>query len=224
MAEIPDKSINALDEATIISDIDIAPIVQKVGTDYITKKAELGDIGDHIATDMTFSDLQTTSKNLVGAINEASQNGGASEITELDDVNINSSTLANGDALVYDSASSKWVNGEVTPGASDLSDLGDVAISSPSNDQVLKYNSTSGKWENSAEENAWTDIAGTLTAGQTSVTLSDAVITSNSMVEIFTPNGTEWNSITVATGSVTVTFDAQLSDLVVIARITQWHG
>lgn len=150
MAEVQDKTINALDEATIINSEDITPIVQAVGSNYVTKKAELGDIGDHIATDMTFPGLQTTSKNLVGAINEASQNGGASEITELDDVNINSSTLANGDALVYDSTSSKWVNGEVTPGAVDLSDLGDVAISSPSNDQVLKYNDTSGKWENGA--------------------------------------------------------------------------
>ena len=31
----------------------------------------------------------------------------------------------------------------------DLNDLSDVAISSPTNGQVLKYNSTSGKWENS---------------------------------------------------------------------------
>ena len=30
----------------------------------------------------------------------------------------------------------------------DLNDLSDVAISSPTNGQVLKYNSTSGKWEN----------------------------------------------------------------------------
>ena len=33
-------------------------------------------------------------------------------------------------------------------GASDLSDLDDVAISSVTNDQILRYNSTSEKWEN----------------------------------------------------------------------------
>lgn len=33
-------------------------------------------------------------------------------------------------------------------GASDLSDLDDVAISSVSNDQILRYNSTTEKWEN----------------------------------------------------------------------------
>lgn len=67
---------------------------------------------------------------------------------------------------------------------------------------------------------SWTDVTGTLTAGQTSITLSDNAITTSSTVEIFTSDGTEWNSITVATGSVTVTFDAKSSNLGVKARIT----
>lgn len=131
------------------------------------------------------------------------------------------------------SVEAQYYSGDATPyidftniiiSNTELGNLDNVDISGVQDGQVLKYNSTSGKWKNSAEESAWTDIAGTLTTGQTSITLSDAVITTNSMVEIFTPDGIEWNSITVAVGSVTVTFDAQLSDMIVIARITQWHG
>lgn len=66
----------------------------------------------------------------------------------------------------------------------------------------------------------WTDVTGTLTAGSTSITLQSAVITTNSTVEIYTADGTPWNTISVATGSVTVTFDAQQSDLGVKARIS----
>lgn len=180
--------------------------------------SELGDVSITTPSNDQILRYNSTSGKWVNSTESA----GPSDLNGLDDVSITSPSADQ--ILKYDSISEKWINSEITPGASDLSDLGDVAISSPSNDQILKYNSTSGKWVNSAEESAWTDIAGTLTAGQTSITLSDAVITTNSMVEIFTPNGTEWNSITVATGSVTVTFDAQSSDMVVIARITQWHG
>ena len=89
------------------------------------------------------SDLQTTNKTLTGAINEAAQSGGggasieemtqaqynaltpeqkadgtlraisdaSTSIGDIDDVNI--SSAANGDALIYDSTSSKWVNKEL---------------------------------------------------------------------------------------------------------------
>lgn len=55
------------------------------------------------------------------------------------------SSPSDGDALVYDSTSGKWVNGDV---ASDIGDLNDVDITSPSNGQVLSYNSTSQEWVN----------------------------------------------------------------------------
>lgn len=44
-------------------------------------------------------------------------------------------------------------------GASDISDLDDVAITSPSNGQVLKYNSSTHKWQNADED----DVANVLT-------------------------------------------------------------
>lgn len=67
---------------------------------------------------------------------------------------------------------------------------------------------------------SWTDITGTLTAGQTSVTLSDVSITTSSTIDVYTETDLDYNSITVAEGSVTITFDAQSSDVGVKVRVS----
>jgi len=68
--------------------------------------------------------------------------------------------------------------------------------------------------------NPWKDITGTLTAGQTSIVLSDNVITTNSTIDIYTDNNIDYTSVTVATGSVTITFDEQATDLGVKVRVS----
>ena len=77
-------------------------------------------------------------------------------------------------------------------GASALTDLVDVAISNPTNGQVLKYNSTTGKWYNGTDEGvtslAWSQITGKPT------TLSGYGITDAKIV-----NGT----ITLGSNSIT---------------------
>ncbi len=107
---------------------------------YLSRKVSLDAIADYIGNDHLFSaDLQTTNKTLTGAINEAAQSGGGASIEEMtqaqynaltpeqkadgtlraisdattsindiDDVNI--SSVADGEVLVYDGTSSKWVN------------------------------------------------------------------------------------------------------------------
>lgn len=105
-------------------------------------------------------------------------------------------------------------------GASELSELDDVNISSPTNGQILKYNGTSEKWENTAESAPWTDLTGTLTSGSTSITLSDASITTTSTIEVFDDLDVPYNSKTLINGSVTLTFDAQESDMVVKVRVS----
>ena len=62
-------------------------------------------------------------------------------------------------------------------------------------------------------EVAGTTLSGTLLAGNTSITLSDASITASSMVDVYTDTGTGYESITASTGSVTITFEAQASDM-----------
>ena len=77
------------------------------------------------------------------------------------DVNI--SSPANGEALIYNSTSGDWENGTVSASVAALNDVGDVTITTPANTQVIKYNSTSGDWENGAV--AYADVSGTPTLG-----------------------------------------------------------
>lgn len=69
-------------------------------------------------------------------------------INDIGDVVI--TNVSNGQVLMYDSTTQKWVNGTIT---TTLAGLTDTQIASLSNGQVLKYNSTSQKWEN-AEDTA----------------------------------------------------------------------
>lgn len=65
------------------------------------------------------------------------------------------------------------------------------------------------------------DVTGTLTAGQTTITLQDAAILTTSTVEIYTDVfGVNPTSVVVAAGSVTITFPAQASNIGVKARIS----
>ena len=66
-------------------------------------------------------------------------------------------TLVDKAALIlsYDSVSSRWqVIGGSGGGASALSALSDVTISSPANNQVLTYDSATGKWVNRASQSS----------------------------------------------------------------------
>lgn len=64
------------------------------------------------------------------------------------------------------------------------------------------------------------EVSGTLTAGSASITLSDEHITTDSTIDIYTSDGTEWNGVTVTTGVVVITFDAQASDIGVKVRVS----
>ena len=72
--------------------------------------------------------------------------GGSSTLAGLDDTNISSPT--NGQALIYDATSSKWVNANGGSGSATLAGLTDVTLTTPTVDQVLKYDGT--KWVNGA--------------------------------------------------------------------------
>ena len=57
-------------------------------------------------------------------------------------------------------------------------------------------------------------LTGTLTAGQTSLTIEDEGITLNAIVDIYTDVfGVDPTNVVVTNGSITITFDAQASDL-----------
>ena len=98
-------------------------------------------------------------------------------INDIGDVVI--TNVSNGQVLMYDSTTQKWVNGTIS---TTLSGLTDTQIASLSNGQVLKYNSTSQKWENADEKGgilphliviSETGSTVTATKGQTVITATE---------------------------------------------------
>lgn len=76
--------------------------------------------------------------------------GGASSLADLDDVSL--TNVQDGETLVYDASSQKFINAEGTGGASSLEDLDDVEITTPTNGQALVYDSTEQKFVNETIE------------------------------------------------------------------------
>ena len=70
---------------------------------------------------------------------------GSSTLDGLTDVTITS--VANGQVLVYDSATSQWINQTAGP-ATTLDGLTDVTIAAVANGQFLVYNSGTSQWQN----------------------------------------------------------------------------
>lgn len=136
-------------------------------------------------------------------------------------------------------------------GASALEDLTDVAITTPSDNQDLSYDSTSSKWVNKTKQvsltkaqydalpsskltdgiqyfitdmnviNGYTDLIRTLTAGSTTLTISDELITTDSTFDIYTSvYGVNPTNVIASTGSIVLTFEAQQSDLGVKVRLS----
>lgn len=67
----------------------------------------------------------------------------------------------------------------------------------------------------------FTDLTGTLTSGSTTLTISDAAITTTSTIDIYTDVfGIQPTNAVVATGSITLTFLAQASDISVKVRVS----
>ena len=131
------------------------------------------------------------------------------ELTKLLDTSITSP--AEGDVLKYDSASSKWVNGQGgSGGASALDDLTDVDITTPTDGQTLVYDGTNSKWVNGA--------GGGGSAKQTAVTQAEysALVQAGTVdptMEYFITDGipyqvTPWVELiaTLTAGSTTLVF------------------
>lgn len=68
---------------------------------------------------------------------------------------------------------------------------------------------------------SWTDLTGTLMAGQTSVTIQNASITTSSTIDYYTDVfGINPTNVVVTTGQVVLTFEAQSSNLGVKVRVS----
>ena len=77
------------------------------------------------------------------------------------------------------------------------------------------------KQEGGGGSTSWVDVIGTLTSGQTSITLSNGNILTSSTINIYTDVfGVSPTNVEVTTGSITLTFEEQSENLGVKVRIT----
>jgi hypothetical protein len=102
-------------------------------------------------TDNTTGTWDDTKWDRVKVMDEISQGGGggSSTLAGLNDVNISSPT--DGQALVYDNATHKWVNRAGGGGSSTFAGLNDVNVQGVSNGDIARYNSATGKWTDSSD-------------------------------------------------------------------------
>ncbi len=78
MPDETDIIISELTNAPQIDDSAVFPLTQDNGGSPATFKASMSEIAGKVAEGTTFVNLETTAKNLVGAINEVAQGGGGS--------------------------------------------------------------------------------------------------------------------------------------------------
>lgn len=95
-----------------------------------------------------------------------------------------------------------------------LAGLTDVNFTTPADGQYMRYNGTSGKWENVDEP--FTVLIGTLTAGQTTLAITDSHITDSSIIDVFVnANDVKQPESSVSGTTLTMVFEEQSSDLTV---------
>ena len=146
--------------------------------------------------------------------------------------------LQNGQVPVYNSTSGKWENSSGGGGAASLDDLTDVEITTPSDGQFLKYNSSDSEWQNvtviddsttsaskvwssnktnteiAKKEDAATVLTATLTSGSTSLTFTNAAITTTAMYDVYADKyGLTPTNISISSGQAVLTFEAQSSNV-----------
>lgn len=99
--------------------------------------------------------------------------------------------------------------------------VSEIATKVVNNIEYGSLNTSDKKVLGAINEVRGTFVTGTLTAGSTSITLSDASITPTSTIDIYTSTfGIQPTNASVATGSITLTFLAQASDITVKVRVS----
>lgn len=173
-------------------------------TGYSSVKVSSDDIATYIAAMHQFLALSTTAKNLIGAINELAQN---SPIVH-PPVTFRGTLGTDGTITTLpepDSSNEGYMYLVITDGtyASQTAKVGDMFISDGSAWILIP----------SGNESESLVISQTLTAGQTSITFSNAAILATSFISV--ASEAWYTASTQTTGSVTLTFPAQSTDMLV---------
>lgn len=110
------KEFHELITAEELSASDIIAEQRENSGTWLTRKLTFNALGLFLNKVLDYaSDLHTTSKTIIGAINELAQGSGQS-LDTLNDVDIDAQTLADGQGIVYDATAQKWKNGAVSGG------------------------------------------------------------------------------------------------------------
>ena len=92
------KKISQLDAASSVNSDAVFPLSQLVNGTETTQKGTVGQVGSYIAGTQTYNSLNTTSKTVVGAINELQAGGGGGGTSNYNDLTnkpqVNSVTLS----------------------------------------------------------------------------------------------------------------------------------
>lgn len=201
MADDNDKiKISALDPALTLDNTSETVVNKQVNGSWITFKMTIATLATHILEAFSSSEFKTNNKTVVGAVNQTISNLAPDFNTTA------GSTYAKDDCVLYNGNLYQCNNPSGTTSGTFISaDWTQI--------KAVDVGSGGGS--------SWTDLTGTLIAGQTQVVISDAIITTNSTVEPFTDVfGVNPTNMIVTTGSVTLTFEAQQSNVGVKVRIT----
>ncbi len=110
------KEIHELITAEELSSSDVIAEQRNNSGTWLTRKITFNALGLFLNKVLNYaSDLHTTSKTIIGAINELAQGSGQS-LDTLNDVDIDAQTLTDGQGIVYDATAQKWKNGMVGGG------------------------------------------------------------------------------------------------------------
>jgi hypothetical protein len=117
-------------------------------TDARAQSAVAGDISNAIDA-LDTDDIEEGTTNLYFTNQRAID--GVKDNIELDDLSdVDTTGVADGDALVYNTATSSWIPGEAGTTINSINDIADVDTSAKQDGYVLAYNGTSSEWEASA--------------------------------------------------------------------------
>lgn len=133
------KKVSELETASQVNNTDLVMLSQgSAGSGFASLKTTILAIAQKIVTGINFtSDLQTESKTIAGAINEvASGSGGSSTFAGLSDVDIDDTTLANGQVPKWNSTTEKWENGNAGGGSGGHTILDDSGTSLAQEDDL----------------------------------------------------------------------------------------
>lgn len=209
LTDLTDTNItNVSDGQTLVYDSSSSKWINDTPPSGVTTLAALSDVTVSSMSDGQVLTYDNTTSKWINS------NPSAGALGDLTNVTLTSPT--DGQTLIYDNGT--WINGAGGGGSSTLAGLSDVTITSPAGGEFLKYSGSN--WVNAAP---WTDITGTLVAGSTTVTFTSSVITTSSTVDWYVDDafyGVYPTAIALATGSVTLTFESQASNIPVKVRIS----